>query len=77
MFMKIKVFFVILISLLLLVGMVLAGCHKDECKGTCKWNAEYSVYNGCDSVFGGRCYNECAAYKAFKNSPWSVSCDCP
>ena len=76
--MKNKVLIVILIGLLLLMGLVFAGCQKDECKGTCKWDSEYGLYGGCDMVHGGRCYDECAASKASINKPpLSVKCNCP
>jgi hypothetical protein len=66
-----------LIGLLLATGLVLVGCQQDVCRGSCNWNVEYGLYGGCDSVSGGRCYDECAAYKAFiEKRSRTVRCDC-
>jgi len=62
---KSKLLIVGLICLLMAGGLILIACQQDMCEGRCGWNVHGQMYVGCDSISGGRCYQECAAYDRY------------
>jgi hypothetical protein len=72
-----------LIGLLMVIGLVIAGCKDpaDECKGSCFYDRELDSGVDCqDPLYKGYavCNKTCSAVYANNHKPyiWNVKCDC-
>jgi len=77
---KSKLLILGLIGLLMVIGLVIAGCKEpaDECKGKCFYEPETNSSVDCQDPMGNFyavCYKTCNVVST-NNFPWKVKCNC-